>query len=168
MTKEEKAVYEFENILGELGSTVEVTEDLRDACRTAIETLQRQPCEDKYLKEIDHLRKYIIKLETQIVEQETCEDCIDREAVLKIYDEWFASCNIADKKESPKSKIKALPPVTPQQKTGHWIFVDKAKEHARCSKCGYGNVDLVDGRIHNYCEKCGTRMAEPPVESEEK
>ena len=30
----------------------------------------QEPCEDKYLKEIDHLRKYISKLETQIVEQE--------------------------------------------------------------------------------------------------
>ena len=29
---------------------------------------------DKYIKEIDHLRKYISRLETQIVEQEPCED----------------------------------------------------------------------------------------------
>ena len=29
----------------------------------------QEPCEDKYLKEIDHLQKYISKLETQIVEQ---------------------------------------------------------------------------------------------------
>ena len=35
----------------------------------AIKALEQEPC-DKYIKEIDHLRKYICKLETQIVEQE--------------------------------------------------------------------------------------------------
>ena len=35
----------------------------------AIQALKQEPC-DKYIKEIDHLRKYICKLETQIVEQE--------------------------------------------------------------------------------------------------
>ena len=49
MTREEKAVYEFEDILGELGSTVEVTEDLKEACRTAIETLK--PKEGHWIKE---------------------------------------------------------------------------------------------------------------------
>lgn len=51
-------------------------------------------------------------------------------------------------------------------KTGHWIFVDKAHEHAHCSECDYGNVDLLDGRPHNYCPNCGARMVEPQ-ESEE-
>ena len=43
------------------------------------------------------------------------------------------------------------------EKTGRWIFVDKAKEHAHCSECDYGNVDLFDGRPHNYCQNCGAR-----------
>lgn len=52
------------------------------------------------------------------------------------------------------------------EKTGRWIFVDKAKEHARCSNCGYGDVDLMDGKPHNYCPNCGAKMFEPQ-ESEE-
>lgn len=35
--------------------------------------VDQEPC-DKYIKEIDHLRKYIYKLETQIVEQEPILD----------------------------------------------------------------------------------------------
>ena len=47
------------------------------------------------------------------LEPEPCGDTISRQAVLKIYNEWFNSCNIADKKESPKAKINALPAVKP-------------------------------------------------------
>jgi len=50
--------------------------------------------------------------------------------------------------------------VTPLQKTGQWVFVDKAHEHAYCSECGYGNVDLFNGRPHNYCPNCGAKMNE--------
>ena len=50
--------------------------------------------------------------------------------------------------------IKAL---EQEQKTGQWIFVDKAHEHAHCSECGYGNVDLFNGRPHNYCPNCGAK-----------
>lgn len=46
------------------------------------------------------------------------------------------------------------------QKTGQWVFVDKAHEHAYCSECGYGNVDLFNGRPHNYCPNCGAKMDE--------
>lgn len=49
--------------------------------------------------------------------------------------------------------------VTPV-KTGQWVFIDKAHEHAYCSECGYGNVDLFNGRPHNYCPNCGAKMDE--------
>ena len=56
-----------------------------------------------------------------------------------------------------KARINELPSVTPQEpRKGHWIFVDKAHEHAHCSNCDYGDVDLLDGRPHNYCPKCGS------------
>ncbi len=69
--------------------------------------LEQEPC-DKYIKEIDHLRKYISKLETQIVEQEPYEDAISRQAVLDIMkkrDEELSSI-------CPKD-IRELPPVNP-------------------------------------------------------
>ena len=45
-----------------------------------------------------------------------------------------------------------------EPKTGQWIFVDKTHEHAYCSECGYGNVDLLDGRPYSYCSNCGAMM----------
>ena len=47
------------------------------------------------------------------IEAQPCENAVSREAVLDIFNEWFATCNIADKRESPKAKINALPPVKP-------------------------------------------------------
>ena len=51
-----------------------------------------------------------------------------------------------------------LPFVIQTQRTGQWVFVDKAHEHAHCSECGYGNVDLFNGKPHNYCPNCGAKM----------
>lgn len=48
------------------------------------------------------------------IEAQPCENAVSREAVLDIFNEWFATCNMADKRESPKAKIRALPSVTPQ------------------------------------------------------
>lgn len=60
--------------------------------------------------------------------------------------------------------IQALSPVVPQPKIGHWIFIDEAHEHARCSECDYGDIDLMDGKPHNYCQKCGIKMQKEAVE----
>ena len=48
-----------------------------------------------------------------------------------------------------------------EPKTGHWIYDDECKEHGHCSECGHGDVDLVDGAPHNYCQNCGAKMVEP-------
>ena len=56
--------------------------------------------------------------------------------------------------------IEALRQESKIGKIGQWIFVDKTHEHARCSECGYGNVDLLDGKPHNYCPNCGSFMME--------
>lgn len=96
------------------------------------------------------------------LEQESCDDCVSRKAVLKIYDEWFATCNIADKKESPRSKIKALPPAEPQVKIGRWIEStgqDDIGHFYTCSECGR-YINLVCGAKladYPYCH-CGAKM----------
>ena len=96
------------------------------------------------------------------LEQEPCEDAISRRAVL-------------DKKElveledgqsfyciSPED-VEALPPVTLQPKTGHWIIVEElhgewegVKKYA-CDKCG----DKVGVFKSNYCPNCGAKMVDP-------
>ena len=96
------------------------------------------------------------------LEEKPCIDVVSRQAVLNTLD--FAD-KALDKdrtvetyKELLIACYKDLPSVAHTQKLGRWIFVDRAHEHARCSECGYGNVDLFDGKPHNYCSNCGSLM----------
>lgn len=117
-----------------------------------IKALEQEPC-DKYIKEIDHLHKYISKLETQIVMQEPCEDCISRQAVLDLVNsDW--------KYEGLETYVVSLPSVNPQ-KIGHWIDTGSGQECSECREiqCGYDS-------FRHFCANCGAKMIEP-MESED-
>ena len=92
------------------------------------------------------------------LKQEPCDDCISRHAVL--YTIFGSRSNFYNEFDQGffADKIRALPPVTPAEKVGHWIYDDDCREHGHCSECGYGSVDLIDGKPHNYCSNCGIRM----------
>ena len=96
------------------------------------------------------------KMAIKALEQEPCEDAIGRSDMLDAigHGKTYTS-------EELQRIIKALPPVNPQPKTGHWIFDDECKEHGHCSECGYGSVDLVGGELWNFCSNCGAKMVEP-------
>lgn len=98
------------------------------------------------------------------LEQEPCEDCISRDAVIK---------HICEYKECYKDECKGrlykrcwdiqwvydLPPVTPQRNTRYWIGQKKIgfgkyKEYIVPLKDGF-----VTGSCH-YCPYCGAEMAE--------
>ena len=120
------------------------------------EWLEQEPRE-KYITEIDHLRKYISKLETQIVEQEPCEDCISRHAVEEITWEEPNYTDALNVLAEVRDKVRALPPVTPQQKVGHWIKIKPyplQMHDYECSECGHE----TDDNTENYCSECGAKM----------
>ena len=92
------------------------------------------------------------------------QDAVSRKAVLNIFNEWFATCNIADKRESPKAKINALPPIIPQRKMGKWIAYnwkdgDICRWGIKCSEC---HTEYKHGgeMWHNpkFCPDCGIEM----------
>lgn len=120
-----------------------------------------QECEEYQWKRKETLFEIIKDLE-----KEPCDDTISRKAVLKIYKEWFNSCNIADKKESPKAQINALPPVTPQPKIGRWITWKEAgneipsETRYECSLCHDAAQTLCNGLdlLSPYCPNCGAKM----------
>ena len=58
--------------------------------------------------------------------------------------------------------LRKLPPVTPQPKTGRWIFDEILDRNYYCSECKSMGVDYWD-----YCPNCGAKMVEPQ-ESEDK
>lgn len=81
-------------------------------------------------------------------------DLISRQAVKDIILGGVSTDTDADK-EYVCGLIDNLPSV---ENKGEWIFDDECHEHGHCSKCGYGKVDLVDGKIHNFCPNCGADM----------
>lgn len=125
---------------------------------------------------INELKKYVLGKTNSIsllqidqiikaLEQEPCEDAINREEVLKLQYRIDDSATLSTRDVVNVEDIKALSSVAPKEKTGYWIFVDEAHEHAFCSNCDCGDVDLMDGKPHNYCQNCEAKMQ---VESEEK
>lgn len=93
------------------------------------------------------------------VEQKPCEDAISRQAVLDIVDSYSESqSNVKDVTQDIISDIVALPPVTPQPKTGHWINIDGGVE---CDKCGkwYPHALIAKNEI-KFCSECGAKMVE--------
>ena len=96
------------------------------------------------------------------LEEKPCIDVVSRQAVLNTLDFADKALGKDRRVETYKELLiacyKDLPSVAHTQKLGRWIFVDRAHEHARCSECGYGIVDLLDGKPHNYCSNCGSFM----------
>ena len=92
-----------------------------------------------------------------IIKQQPCDDAISRQAVLEIqasYAEYIGATKFWEMLDN----IRALPPVTPQPKIGHWIDMSEGFSPYECSECR-----TVEFKKSNYCPNCGAKM----VESEE-
>lgn len=87
----------------------------------------------------------------------TCEDCISREALMKLFKEYQPSlatrvCEFGD-------ALKELSSVKPQRAKGHLISnqqdgeVKAFWERYRCSVCGEYAQDNF-----NYCSRCGAEL----------
>lgn len=114
----------------------------------------------------DHIwyrgKQYISLRRFLEVKSKTCDDAISRQAVLDIInfeDNWLhdtqshnANTKIAF--SGLKSKVKALQPVKPQQKTGKWITLKDEYgdiHEAVCSCC-----DKNGNHKWAYCPNCGS------------
>ena len=93
----------------------------------------------EWLKELKQLR-----------EQEPCEDCISRKALLdKKWDVPFDGKYI---QVVDVGDIEELPSVQLARPKGHWINIDKT--HSKCDRCG-AVFEIVSA---NYCPNCGCKM----------
>lgn len=96
-------------------------------------------------------------------EQEPCDDAVSREAVIEILGDYGCT----NREGLLFKDIRALPSVTPQEQTGHWI-IDKGSldafygEVCKCSECGVESIGESD-----YCPSCGCRMVEQQERSGE-
>lgn len=97
------------------------------------------------------------------LEQEPCEDCISRQAVIEkqmlLWDEFGNGhkCVLIE-------SIDKLPSVSPQQRTGRWVKTigeNGVTSAIRCSECGFedNRYELFD-----YCPVCGAEMESEDTE----
>ena len=113
-----------------------------------------------------------------IREQESCEDCVSRQAVidklnrlieverLQGTDEMGYGRERVSAYESMIFEINSeylYPSITSKEKTGKWIPDDTICEDTlyRCSNCGnvyYLNYGDVKDMGYNYCPNCGAKM----------
>lgn len=89
---------------------------------------------------------------------ELCEDTISREAMLKTQAKYADQMG-ATKFWQMRDDIRALPPVQPTRKKGHWIPVKEEEKWLymglayKCSNCDSAVDDDTD-----YCPDCGAEM----------
>ena len=119
---------------------------------------EQEPCDECKYKTFTEL---YFHTDPEMVEQQPCDDVVSRQAVIRtIYDRKsdfkndFAQGFFAD-------RIRDLPSVTQEPKTGHWIFDEILDMHYYCSECMSMGVDYWD-----YCPNCGARMVEPQESKE--
>lgn len=109
-----------------------------------------------------------VRMAIKALEQQTCEDAVSREAVLGL----FAQNADATRPYSKTwEEVKALPSVKPQQKTGHWEWVQYDSNpnigNWHCSECRSVVIECADKKskgdipLYKYCPQCGCRMVEP-------
>lgn len=104
-------------------------------------------------------------------EQEPCSAAISRQAVLDLI-EHYNSDGLGSVfygyEEGVKfaDAVNKLPPVTPQPKTGHWIYRIYGEFHEQgdwyCSHCDY-QFNYGNGHA-KHCPECGYEMSEAPTE----
>lgn len=120
--------------------------------------------------------------------QQPCEDCISRESIkqkLQEQHDFFVNAygGYSNLPQSDKSRVDEIsnciamvvnePPVTPKQKTGHWLMPqqddgmsDPIYYQVRCSECGFDldpqtwHMELHQYGADKYCPNCGARMTE--------
>lgn len=98
------------------------------------------------------------------LEQEPCEDCISRQAVVERIKREEKVLYTPTGMNYLIRAINDLPSVKPQAKTGRWIHTEECDEEwqYRCSKCDMPSRS----NSHRYCSNCGSYMYGAKMESE--
>ena len=87
----------------------------------------------------------------------TCGDAVSREAVENLLWEEPTFTDALNVLTEVREKVRSLPSVTPQQRTGRWKFIvydaNRIGQY-ECSECHW-NVLM---NVSDYCPHCGARM----------
>ena len=78
-------------------------------------------------------------------------DCISRKQAIDAFPDLLP--NMGYNKKTITEILQELPPITPQERKGHWITNKAGRHLSYCSECGEIGVDY-----YNYCPTCGADM----------
>ena len=108
-----------------------------------------------------------LEIAIEALEQEPCDDCISRKAVLDAIDAHKYSDSFCEEHNIDWSinlgmvhiLVNELPSVTPQQKIGRWI--SNAEDDLKISEYTCSNCKGLSDEDSDFCPKCGAKMVEP-------
>lgn len=105
------------------------------------------------------------------------DDLISREETLTAFADYVGSGMSMDDYDALWNIVEKMPPVNPQQKTGHWIMPvqddgmsDPIYYQVRCSKCGFDldpqtwHMELHQYGADKYCPKCGEKKVDSDID----
>lgn len=137
-----------------------MTREEAKSCIGTIEMLQRLAYNIHGVMDVidaDNCKKII-----KALEQEPCEECVSRKAVI---DTIYAECD-GTKLDIDFAKvlllqraIKKMPTVVPIRSKGHWDIKDNM--WWICSACGCQTRMMKKYNVPNYCPACGAKMVDP-------
>ena len=125
---------------------------IEEAIKELIDASHR---EAKYGDTNNHYYEIMMRIEAfdmaiKALEQQPCEDCISREALLDKLEEpmnWTDSeAELQEQRdyEGFIELVKSMPSITPTRPKGKWIhWTDDYKDYVTCSCCGYGEEGEV-------------------------
>ena len=113
-----------------------------------------------------------LNMAIKVLEQEPCEDCISRQAVMSLAYHFLENPSEEDDDRLiMASEVEQLPSVEPVRKKGKWIKrIDKYDDvigkipysgGVICSECGYethNKLHVELGCPFKFCPKCGADM----------
>lgn len=136
--------------------------------KEAIEVLKEECCYECcsgdlgpfYCKATNCKLPEAVRMAIKALEQEPCEDAISRQAVEEALYDYSRSCDV--NYAQIMERIDALPPVTPKQRTGHWVLSrsDSGARSYQCSLCGHWHPLHDHSLGFRYCNWCGAKMEE--------
>ncbi|MBR3644824.1 MAG: hypothetical protein IKN54_00240 [Lachnospiraceae bacterium] len=167
---EEKPCNDWYDVPSDEMTLEQARQAVKDLRKKLAEYLEQQPCEDAVSRDCDKCAYY-----DDGANDEACdgcfadeyehpnfkpkaqhyEDCISRQAVDELSKELVHTTrDKADFLCNFWEGLQKLPPVTPKEKTGHWIYKQGIFGAVYCSKCDF---ELKTNNT-KYCPNCGARM----------
>ena len=90
-----------------------------------------------------------------------CEDAISRKDAIEDVTEYGSGDTTYLSVGELKRRLEQLPSVTPQPKTGKWIYLeDDLLDNWMCDKCEGIITDWGRAVLPRFCPNCGVRMEE--------